>query len=294
MTHDDVLAALPPETRAALHAPSDTAGLTHLAGHLGLLAATRTWIATASPLWWAVLPLHGVVLVFLFTLEHECTHRTPFATPRLNEVVGHAAGVLLILQFQWFRYFHLAHHRHTNDPENDPELLGGGKPETWRAYALHVSGLPVWIANLRVLAGNTTGAAPAGYVPARALPRIRREARLMVAGYLCALLIAPGPAFWLWLLPMVLGQPALRLYLLAEHSRCPHVANMLENTRTTFTTRTVRFLAWNMPYHIEHHSAPNVPFHRLPDLHEEMKAHLVTTAAGYVAFTRDYVSSLEG
>jgi fatty acid desaturase len=69
---------------------------------------------------------------------------------------------------------------------------------------------------------------------------------------------------------------------------------MLENTRTTFTTRLVRFLSWNMPYHIEHHSAPNVPFHQLPALHREMHDHLVTTSPGYVAFTRDYVASLDG
>lgn len=98
--------------------------------------------------------------------------------------------------------------------------------------------------------------------------------------------------FWLWLVPMVLTQPLLRLYLLAEHGRCPFVANMLENTRTTYTTRLMRWLAWNMPYHIEHHSAPNVPFHRLPDLHRHMRPHLVSTSPGYAAFTRDYVGAL--
>ena len=67
------------------------------------------------------------------------------------------------------------------------------------------------------------------------------------------------------MLPVLLGQPALRLYLLAEHGDCPRVANMFENTRTTFTTAMMRFLAWNMPYHVEHHVYPQVPFYRLPD-----------------------------
>ena len=62
----------------------------------------------------------------------------------------------------------------------------------------------------------------------------------------------------------LLGQPFLRAYLLAEHARCPHVANMLENTRTTFTTALVRLIAWNMPFHAEHHAYPAVPFHKLP------------------------------
>jgi len=30
-------------------------------------------------------------------------------------------------------------------------------------------------------------------------------------------------------------------------------------------------LMWNMPYYVEHHSYPTVPFHALPQLHEAMK-----------------------
>ena len=95
---------------------------------------------------------------------------------------------------------------------------------------------------------------------------------------------------WVWLIPVLLGQPVLRLYLLAEHGDCPRVADMFLNTRTTFTNRIVRFLAWNMPYHVEHHVAPTVPFHRLPDLHARMRDHLAVTAEGYAAFTRDYLA----
>jgi fatty acid desaturase len=68
------------------------------------------------------------------------------------------------------------------------------------------------------------------------------------------------------------------------------MADMFLNTRTTFTTALVRFLAWNMPYHTEHHVFPQVPFHRLPDLHARMRAHLRVTADGYAAFTKDYLA----
>ena len=95
---------------------------------------------------------------------------------------------------------------------------------------------------------------------------------------------------WLWLVPVLLGQPFLRLYLLAEHGDCPFVANMFENTRTTYTNRVVRFLAWNMPYHVEHHAYPAVPFHHLPALHDKMREHLQVTAPGYAQFTKDYLA----
>jgi fatty acid desaturase len=65
---------------------------------------------------------------------------------------------------------------------------------------------------------------------------------------------------------------------------------MFENTRTTFTTALVRFLAWNMPYHVEHHVYPAVPFHNLPALHHLIRDELRVTAKGYAAFTRDYLS----
>ena len=88
---------------------------------------------------------------------------------------------------------------------------------------------------------------------------------------------------------MLLGFPFLRLYLLAEHGRCPSVANMFENTRTTMTTRAVRLLAWNMPYHAEHHAWPAVPFHKLPEVHDLAAAHLKRVSPGYGAFLREYL-----
>ncbi|NCW05282.1 MAG: hypothetical protein EBW32_13970 [Rhodobacteraceae bacterium] len=63
------------------------------------------------------------------------------------------------------------------------------------------------------------------------------------------------------------------------------------NTRTTLTTRVVRFLAWNMPYHAEHHAMPSVPFHKLPTLHNMTAAHLGRVSDGYSEFSKAYVSS---
>ena len=285
--HKALIASLPPALKGQLTRTSTTSGLMHLAGHLGAIAATSALIFT--PLWPLALPLQGIFLIFLFTLEHEATHRTPFTAPALNTSVGRACGMVLILPFEWFRYFHLAHHRHTNLPGLDPEL-DGAKPSTRRQWLWHVSGLPYWAAQLRLMASLALGRTRAPYLPAQALPRMQREARVMLALYLI-LGVTLGPVLlWLWLIPVLLGQPFLRLYLLAEHGDCPHVANMLENTRTTFTNRMLRFLAWNMPYHVEHHAYPAVPFHALPALHQHLRAHLHVTAPGYASFTRAYLA----
>ncbi len=288
MDHRAWVAALPAEAKAALTKRSDRAGLRHLACHGGAIAVVGTLIAIGVPGWWALLPVQGVLIVFLFTLEHEATHKTPFASEALNEWVGRLCGLALILPFEWFRYFHLAHHRWTNIEGRDPELEGA-KPETKAAWVWHVSGLPYWIAAVRLLANLVRGRAQGEYLPSTALPRIIREARIMLAVYLAIAVVAGPLALWVWVVPVLLGQPALRLYLLAEHGDCPRVADMFLNTRTTFTNRIVRFLAWNMPYHTEHHVYPNVPFHQLPGLHTMMRDALQVTAEGYAAFTTAYL-----
>jgi fatty acid desaturase len=291
MDHRAFMAGLEPDLRAALGQRSDARGLAHLAGHLGAILFCGALIGVGVPFWWALLPVQGVLIVFLFTLEHEATHQTPFASPWLNEAAGHAVGFLLLLPFTWFRYFHLAHHRWTNLEGQDPELEGG-KPETLGTWVVHVSGVPYWRSQALLLWRLVRRRERPAFLPEGARPRACAEARVMLAGYAggAVALVWSPLLFWVWLLPVLLGQPFLRLYLLAEHGDCPRVADMFLNTRTTFTTALVRWLAWNMPYHTEHHVAPLVPFHRLPALHHAMRAHLGVTVRGYGRFTRAYLA----
>ena len=162
-----------------------------------------------------------------------------------------------------------------------------------RAY---ISGLPVWWSQLKTLAQNAAGNVDYPYLPDTAKPRVVVEARVTLSLYaglaLASLAVGSTILLWIWLIPAALGQPFLRLYLLAEHGRCPHVANMLENTRTTFTNRIVRWLAWNMPYHAEHHAYPAVPFHKLPEFHAHTQAHLRQTENGYAQFNRGYLAAI--
>ncbi|MEL7464019.1 MAG: fatty acid desaturase [Pseudomonadota bacterium] len=290
--HKAFLSALPEETRRALTERSDGHGLARLALHLGLIAAIGVWIAAEGPFWAALLPLQGVLIVFLFTLQHECTHKTPFRSEWVNEAVGRLSGLMILQPFEWFRYYHLAHHRHTGDPGRDPELAGGPR-RGWAAFWIGLSGWGYWRHNIGVLIANAAGR-PGPHAPARAAGRIAWEARLMLALYLLAALsfVWTDALLWAWLAPMAIGMPALRLYLLAEHGRCPMVADMFANTRTTFTNAVVRFVAWNMPYHTEHHVFPAVPFHRLPDLARLMSGKRENEAQGFRRFAARYVAGI--
>ncbi|MEM8688300.1 MAG: fatty acid desaturase family protein [Pseudomonadota bacterium] len=293
--HKELIAGLPAETRARLLAQSDGPGLTRFCAHFGAVLLGAVLIVRGVPGWPLLLVVQGLFIGFLFTPLHETIHRTAFRTEWLNTAVAALCGFAVLIAPNWFRYFHFAHHRFTHEPGRDPELEAG-KPQTLGAYLLYVSGGPVWAGNVRVLISNALGRRDDPYVPARARAKVVREARLFLCAYgavlIASLVLQSAALFWVWVLPALLGQPFMRLYLLAEHTRCPHVANMLENTRTTFTNRFVRFIAWNMPYHIEHHAYPAVPFHKLPAFHQVIKDELKCTQDGYARFHKDYVGAI--
>ncbi len=276
---------------------SDATGLLRLGAHAGLLLGTAAAIRlTSGSVWVAPAVLaHGIVLAALFAGLHESVHRTAFSSRRLSDGVAATIGFLQLLPARHFRLFHLAHHRFTGNPAHDPELLTA-RPASLPRYLRHVSGWEHWAQRFGELWRHARGRVWAPYVPEAQRALIVREARWHAAIYLAIAggAVATGwtaPLLYWWL-PLLLGQPWLRLVLLAEHSGCPQVRDMLGNTRTTFTTATVRFLMWNMPYHAEHHAFPGVPFHALPLLHVRLADRLQVTQSGYVAFQRAYLHEL--
>jgi fatty acid desaturase len=295
MDHREIITSLSQEERDRLTAKSDLPGLPLLVLHFGAILGLGALIAVGVPFWpWLMIP-QGILIAFLFTLLHETIHQTAFRTAWLNEAVARAASFMLALPADWFRYFHFAHHRFTQDPDRDPELAFA-KPETPWQYALHVFGLPVWWGHMKALVVNAMGRCRDGFVPSKGHRRVRLEARAMIAAYAIIIALSAGlrtpVMLFAWIIPALIGQPFLRLYLLAEHGRCPYVANMLENSRTTLTNIVVRKLAWNMPYHAEHHAYPSVPFHRLPDFHALIGTHLEEVESGYVRFHAKYLSGM--
>jgi fatty acid desaturase len=276
---------------------SDRAGLIQFAGHVAalLLTGTGVWLSRETLWLWPAMGAHGVVLVFLFTPAHECVHRTAFKTRALNETVAFVIGVLLVLPREYFRAFHFAHHRFTQDPARDPEL-GAPKPANLRQWLWHVSGMPYWIAQVRGIVQHALGQAPESfYKDDRQRRAVIGEARIVLAIYALVLVgsVAAGStaALIYWVIPALLGQPALRLYLMAEHGLCPLSPDMLENTRTTYTNAFMRALAWNMPYHAEHHAYPAVPFHRLAEVNRAIAPRLKSTSPGYIAVQRQILQS---
>jgi len=289
---DEVFApenAIDKATLKALSRRSDGRGLMQLGTHLVALGATGVLVAWAGATWWLApaLAVHGVVLIFLFSPLHETIHRTAFRSRALNDGLAWICGAVILLPPDYFRAFHFAHHRYTQDTERDPELALL-QPKDLGLYLLRVTGLPYWRERITTLFRHAfTGRVAQPFVAARLAPAVVREARLLLLTYAgiaaASVALESGAALIYWIVPAVLGQPALRLYLLAEHTGCPFVPDMLRNSRTTRSNWLARRLAWNMPYHAEHHAYPALPFHALPAAHELLKDRIEVQASGYGA-----------
>jgi fatty acid desaturase len=257
-------------------------------GTLIWLVASRDGVVWALPL----MIVQGAFVAFLFMAVHETAHKTAFESRRLNLMVGTLSGFIIGLPYEYYCLFHWEHHRHTQDPERDPELIVGPKPRSDTQLAIAYSGLQQVAGRLLLMLRHAlTGTVTVPWVPKGRRATIVREARCYLAAYavllIGALVLHSALLFWAWVLPLFIGQMMLRPYLYAEHTGCDRTRSAFENTRTTMTTKAVHWLAWNMPYHVEHHAYPSVPFHALPKLNRIVDGEIVHRGRGYLAVTRE-------
>lgn len=279
-----------------LSARRDRPGLVFLAAHLALLAAGAGWIVAWRDSAWALVPmtLHGIVVVHLFAPFHEASHGSAFATRRINDAVEWFCGLALGLPPTHFRFEHAEHHACTQQPGKDPEMIASA--ETLRGYLVYATAGPYFrslVSTLLRLAMGRFNAEERRFLPPARLAQAQRDSRIMLAFYggIAAASVITGSwlAIEIWLLPRVLGEPFMRLIRMSEHVGCPQTADWLSNTRTVLTLAPIRWLAWNMAFHAEHHAVPSVPFHALPQLNAVLAGRLANLRRGYLATQMDLI-----
>ena len=281
-----------------LNTRSNREGLIQLAGHLGIMGISGyLWITGAN--WIIKLPaviIYGFSLAAMFATLHECCHRTALASNPVNDLVAWWAGILSGYNSTFYRRYHKWHHRYTQIEGKDPELEAP-KPSNLKEYLREISGYNWWLGKLhthyRVCTGKVNNLP---YIAENVRSEVIKSNRWQIAVYGVAItisLVFQQPWFiTLWLLPLAVGQPILRFILLAEHTGCSKDNNPLTNTRTTLTWFPVKFMMWNMPYHAEHHLYPSIPFHALPQAHQELKEHLAVVDDGYLNVNQTIITSL--
>jgi len=288
-----------PATYRGFLARSDGPALVFLAGHLATLALTGWLVHASLATWWLPLAwfVHGTVLVHLFAPLHECTHYTAFRARRLNDAVAWLAGLAIVLSPTFFRLEHRAHHAHTNDEEDDPELIA--LPASVWGYLWYLSTVPYWAGLVHNMVDHARGrfnATERKFLNEKQQREVAVRARWMWAFYAAVALVSLALGSWAaltyWLIPRLLGEPWMRVIRMAEHVGMPLVPDFLQNTRTTRVLWPLRVLNWNMAYHTAHHFAPAVPFHRLPEFHAVIEPHVAEIGADYARVHGDIVARI--
>ncbi len=237
----------------------------------------------------------SLLLISLFAPLHECSHSTAFKSKSLNQLVMFFCGVIHLMPSIWFREFHMHHHRHTQDTKKDPELVTE-HPRKIGNYIFLITGIKIWIdlvSNFfRLFSGNPNEF----YINKHNTKKVVIEARIVFVIYLLLFFVSFNLSIaillYAWIIPMIIGQPFLRLFLLAEHGFCDLTADMTKNSRTTKTNCLVRFFMWNMNYHSEHHSTPGIPFHKLQEYQKKIDHKVKYQELGYFNFHKKYLMHL--
>jgi fatty acid desaturase len=272
-------------------------GALQFGAHAACISATGLLVSLMRPYWYLVLPamaLDRITIVTMFAPMDECVHHPAYATRAANDAVAWIEGVLSFYN-STFYYFHAWHHRYTQDPEGNPELINP-MAANCRQYLKEMTGINFWLVRAmdypRLSLGRASGPP---FVPTSAwrslAPSVSIQLRIYAAGA-ASIALGSYTVVYYWFLPAILAQPIVRALLIVKHTGCSRDDNGLTNTCATLTAFPIRSLMWNMPYHAEHHLYPAVPFHRLPALHRRVRAELAPIAPSYPAANRAVIWSL--
>ena len=213
-------------------------------------------IAGFLPLW-AAFPIAycNMVLVYLPThdAQHDIIGRPGTPTRWFNEFLGHSTSWMIVSPFLVLRHTHLEHHKHSNDPQLDPDFLTSA-PNGWSA---------IWRSIRQKQPDSKRNLSYVACLERQGREDLLLQAvafELMFLAILCALAWNGYAleAFFLWWLPLKLALIHIDFYLSwAPH----HPAKEKGRYRDTrgFRSRMGNIWSLNMQYHIVHHLHPYIP-----------------------------------
>jgi fatty acid desaturase len=231
---------------------------------------------------------------------HECGHGTAFKTAWMNDVVYYVACFMIMREPTVWRWSHTRHHTDTIIVGRDPEIAVMRPTAILRVISMFFGIPQVWgaVKTLLLHAAGQVTAAEATFIPEPERRKVYLTARIFLGIHIAvvALSIYLGS-----ILPMLLVGPLPTMYGawlhivtgLTQHAGLAEdVLDHRLNSRTVYMNPLMRFLYWNMNYHIEHHMFPMVPYHALPQLHEEIKAHCPAPYPSIASAYREIIPAL--
>lgn len=286
------------QTLKELNERSDVKGFIQAGGYLAIVAATAALSIYAALNWsWPYILLalfiHGNVYAFMINGIHELVHGTVFRTKSLNTVFVHILSFLSWHNHYHFWGSHAEHHKYTLHPPDDMEEILP-KVITFRTFLstsfINFGFVRFVVTNyLRWSCGKLKGEWETHIFennPGR--KRMFAWARVVLLGHL--VLTAVSLYFGYWIIPVVITLGSAYGGLLfffcnnAQHVGLQdYIPDFRLNSRTILLNPFVRFLYWQMNYHIEHHMYAGVPCYNLEKLHWAIKSDLPRVNNGLVA-----------
>lgn len=230
---------------------------------------------------------------------HECGHGTAFKTRWMNDVVYHIASFMIVRNPTLWRWSHTRHHTDTYIIGHDPEIVGMRPPQLLMmlGYFFGITDIPFSIAAMFRHASGHLNADEQTFVPESERGKVYWTARVWVLIY--AAVIAACFAFHSILPAMFIGLPVFYGAWLKHIVGLPQHVGLSDdvldhrlNTRTIYMNPVLRFVYWNMNYHVEHHMFPMVPYHALPQLHAEIKDDCPPPYKGLVEAYREIIPTV--
>ena len=253
---------------------------------------TITWFAAffvtgglawySWPSWWALPFFIAYGVLYGSSTDsrwHECGHRTAFRTAWMNDVVYQIACFMIMRNPTAWRWSHTRHHTDTIIVGRDPEIALMRPTMILKVIGMFFA-IPQTIASTRKMLVYASGRIPdeeQTFIPEMERPKAVLVARIWVGIHLAVIALALAthsilPMLFVGPLPTMDGAWVHVMTGLTQHGGLAEdVLDHRLNSRTVYMNPVLRFLYWNMNYHIEHHMFPMVPYHALPTLHEEMK-----------------------
>ncbi len=248
---------------------------------LGIAIALAAALPRTAASVLVVAPLLAFSIVQVALLGHDAGHLEVFRSTRRNWALGllcwsTVAGV----GFWYWNDRHNRHHGHTNDPDSDPDLQGGGllafteeeaaARHGWKRAALRFQGVLIVFAACTLAFVFRVESAIFAW---RNLRGGRRAVELALLGAnLCAWVLLVAGLGWTGVAILVSSQVIASLYLAAliapNHKGMPVWAKEADISfleRQVLGSRNVTshpvwdFVFGGLNYQIEHHLFPNMP-----------------------------------
>jgi len=236
----------------------------------------------------------GITLSFCdqTAVAHEFQHNNVFTSRKLNELIY---KILMFYSFTNWIYNKISHNNHHKYPlfEDKDDEFPFEKLDLLSLFQLLTFNFIIFFRRIRVLFLNSLEIFPT--------TNTNKSSSIIIKDKIknCARFILIGHFF---LICLFYYNNNLHLYLIitlsqfvfnflkdiivrSQHYGLKHnTNNVLENTRSLETNRIIKFLYWNVNYHVEHHLYASVPFYNLPKLRKIIGQDNIPTHYGLINF----------